>query len=149
MSQAKITPISTPQKDTEKQHFAQELTATTQKDMGKVGLIIAILAVILASVLFFGLNQNLKGLTEKVTELSALNQDIQNLNAKVGTLESKIATLENLPQKTKNIIIANTLQDMAQKAKFLSSQVQTQEQATKLLQAQELLREVQVEVGSN
>ncbi|HCO12284.1 MAG TPA: hypothetical protein DIT19_03550 [Desulfonauticus sp.] len=151
MSAAKISKIPSAEKNTQEEHqqFAQEILAKTQKDMGKVGLVISILAVILSAVLFFGLNQNVKGLSEEVSKLGQLSTELKVLSSQVGSLESKVAALENLPQKTKNLIIANTLQDMAQKTKYLSSQVQTEEQATKLLQAQELLKQVQVEIGSN
>ncbi len=59
MSAAKISKIPSAEKNTQEEHqqFAQEILAKTQKDMGKVGLVISILAVILSAVLFLGLTR--------------------------------------------------------------------------------------------
>ncbi|WP_456324274.1 hypothetical protein [Desulfonauticus submarinus] len=137
-----------PSKDQETQHFAQEIIAKTQKDMGKVALIISILAVLLVAILFFGLNQNVKGLSTQIHHLENLPKQITTLGSKVNLLEDKVYALENLPQRTKNLIIANTLQEMASKTKYLSTQVQNENQAVKLVQIQQLLKQLQAEIGS-
>jgi len=132
--------------------FKQE----THKEMGKVALIISILAVLLVAILFFGVNQNVKGVAQEVAKLQKLPEKIailsgtvQEMGTKVNTLDAKVARLEDLPQKTKNTIIANALEDMAAKTKYLATQVDNQEQANKLAKIQELLDQVQKELGES
>ena len=145
----KITPLRPEQEKSEKgkQPLAQEIIGDVRKDMGKVAMIISILAVLLLVVFFFGLNQNVAGLEAKVNELTKLKGHVQALDTKMGSMEEKIAALENLPQKTKNMLLSNILQEMSQKAAYLSSQVGTEEQSTKLMQAKELLQQVQTELA--
>jgi len=148
-AQEKVTPLRHEEKtEDNKQQFAKDIIANSRKDMGKVAMIISILCVLLLVVFFFGLNQNISGLSAKVEELSSLKGDVQSLDSKVLSMEQKIATLENLPQMTKNMLLSNILQEMSQKAAYLSSQVSTEEQSEKLMQAKELLQQVQAELGS-
>ena len=145
----KITPLRPEQEKSEKgkQPLAQEIIGDVRKDMGKVAMIISILAVLLLVVFFFGLNQNVAGLEAKVNELTKLKGHVQTLDTKMGSMEEKIAALENLPQKTRNMLLSNILQEMSQKAAYLSSQVGTEDQSTKLMQAKELLQQVQTELA--
>jgi hypothetical protein len=45
------------------------------------------------------------------------------------------------------MLLSNILQEMSQKAAYLSSQVGTEDQSTKLMQAKELLQQVQTELA--
>ena len=148
-AEEKITPLRPEQEKSEKgkQPLAQEIIGDVRKDMGKVAMIISILAVLLLVVFFFGLNQNVAGLEARVNKLTKLEGHVQALDTKMGTMEEKIAALENLPQKTKNMLLSNISQEMSQKAAYLSSQVGSEEQSTKLMQAKELLQQVQTELA--
>jgi len=108
-----------------------ELNTKTSQDISRMALLLALLAVLLAGVLFFKANQNINVLTEDVTGLSS----------KVGTMDARMAELENLPAKSKRMVMGTMIMEMAQKASYLSTQVDNQEQAAKLLQAMELLQQ--------
>jgi hypothetical protein len=78
-----------------------------------------------------------------------MQNQIESIDSKVAGLEEEISGLENLPQQTRNMVLANSLQEMAQRTSVISSQVNTEEQSTKLQEAMNLLQEVQVELGTN
>ena len=112
-----------------------ELNAKTSQDISRMALLLALLAVLLAGVLFFKANQNLTGLSKDVTGLSA----------KMGTMDARMAELENLPAKSKRMVMGTLIMEMAQKASYLSTQVDNPDQAAKLLQAMELLQQAKPE----
>jgi len=156
----KVTELPTSEQhvseEEQNKQLQSEFKQETHKDMGKVALIISILAVLLVAILFFGVNQNVKGVAQEVAKLQKLPEkiavltgNVQEMGTKVNTLEAKVDRLEDLPQKTKNTIIANALEDMAAKTKYLASQVDNQEQASKLAQVQELLNQVQKALGES
>lgn len=120
-----------------------EAVDKTSRDMGRVALFIAILAVILLVVFFFGMNQNISGLTARVDGLSTLKDDVAVLGGRVDTVE---ASMEKLPVKARKMVVGTMLSDMAQRAGYLGTQVDSQEQSVKLSRAMELLQQVQVEV---
>jgi phage-related protein len=144
----KVTPLR-PEKEQvgQEQPIAQEIISDVRKDMGKVSMAISLLAVLLLVVFFFGLKQNVAGLEEtvntKLQVVADLQNQIQSLDGKIGSVEEKVAALENLPEKTKKMILANMLQEMSQKAAYLSSQVGSEEQSARLKQAVKLLQQVQ------
>ncbi|WP_243359224.1 hypothetical protein [Fundidesulfovibrio terrae] len=112
-----------------------ELNAKTSQDISRMALLLALLAVLLAGVLFFKANQN----------LNVLSKDVSGINAKVGTMDARMAELENLPAKSKRMVMGTMIMEMAQKASYLSTQVDDPEQAAKLLQAMELLQQAKPE----
>lgn len=112
-----------------------ELHTKTSQDISRMALLLALLAVLLAGVLFFKANQNLAGLSKDVTGLSA----------KVGVMDARMAELENLPAKSKRMVMGTMIMEMAQKASYLSTQIDNPEQAAKLLQAMELLQQAKPE----
>jgi len=112
-----------------------ELNAKTSQDISRMALLLALLAVLLAGVLFFKANQN----------LNVLSQDVSGISAKVGTMDARMAELENLPAKSKRMVMGTMIMEMAQKASYLSTQIDNPEQAAKLLQAMELLQQAKPE----
>lgn len=117
----------------------------TRRDMSKVALFVSLLAVVLLVVFFFGLNQNLKGVSATVEQL-AMNTG--ELTGRMDGIEGKVAELENLPEKSRMMVMGTMLQEMAQRAAYLGTQMQTEEQNEKLHQAMELLQQVQTEIAA-
>ncbi|MBN2140968.1 MAG: hypothetical protein JW718_08180, partial [Desulfovibrionaceae bacterium] len=114
--------------------MAQKLVDDSRRDMGKVGLIISLLAIVLLVVFYFGLNQNIRGLSQEISKLGALKGDVTQV-------QERLEVLEKAPQQIRNMVYQGIIQDMAQKAGFLSGQLD-ETQAQKLVQVQNLLREV-------
>jgi len=112
-----------------------ELNAKTSQDISRMSLILALAAVLLAGVLFFKSNQS----------LSLLSKDMAGVTAKIGVMDARMAELENLPAKSKRMVMGTLIMEMAQKASYLSTQVDNPEQAAKLLQAMELLQQAKPE----
>ncbi|GFK95660.1 hypothetical protein NNJEOMEG_03528 [Fundidesulfovibrio magnetotacticus] len=112
-----------------------ELNAKTSQDISRMSLILALVAVLLAGVLFFKSNQS----------VNVLTKDVAGISAKVGVMDARMAELENLPAKSKRMVMGTLIMEMAQKASYLSTQVDNPEQAAKLLQAMELLQQAKPE----
>lgn len=123
------TPV---QNDTTPQDFGD-----TRRDMSKVALFVSLLSVVLLVVFFFGLNQNLKG----------MSANVDNLSGRMTGIEDKVVALENLPHQSKMMVMGTMLQEMAQRAAFMSTQMETEAQNEKLVQAMELLQQVQTEIA--
>ncbi len=150
------------------QELRAEIMTKTAHDMGRVGMIVAMLAVVIAVVLYFAGNKKIAGLEEQLAEMDhkvvssmdetksvadALNGvngvidgvkgDMDGLAKTVGAFDGRLAELESLPEKTKKIIYNSMLTQIAQQAAFLRTQLDSQEQTEKLTQAIELLQQVQ------
>lgn len=123
-----------------------ELIDKTGRDIGKVALFVSILSVVLLVVFFFGLNQNLTGLSARVDNLVSIKDDVNALGTRVGTVEERIVALEGLPQKAKKMVMGTMLQEMAQRADYLGTQMETEGQSAKLKEAMQLLQQVQTEI---
>uniref|UniRef100_A0A7C4AFM6 Uncharacterized protein n=1 Tax=Fundidesulfovibrio putealis TaxID=270496 RepID=A0A7C4AFM6_9BACT len=108
-----------------------ELNSKTSQDISRMAIVLALVAVLLAGVLFFKANQSINVLTKDVTGISS----------KMGTIDARMAELENLPAKSKRMVMGTMIMEMAQKASYLSTQLDNPEQAAKLLQAMELLQQ--------
>jgi hypothetical protein len=113
----------------------QDVNAKTSQDISRMALLLALLAVLMAGVLFFKANQN----------LNVLSQDVSGISSKIGTMDARMAELENLPAKSKRMVMGTMIMEMAQKASYLSTQIDNPEQAAKLLQAMELLQQAKPE----
>ena len=148
MNAEKVKPLHPDNDSSVKNAPQKDSFASTSKDMGKVAIVISILSVLLLVVFYFGMNQNLKGLSAKMDSLSGLQTEIQAVDSKVSGLEEELSGLKNLPRQTKNMVLANSLHEMAQRASMLSSQVNTEAQSAKMIQAMDLLQQVQVELGT-
>ncbi|OEU69008.1 MAG: hypothetical protein BA863_09465 [Desulfovibrio sp. S3730MH75] len=124
------------------QDFAAGIGDTAQKDMGKVAVIISFMAIVLLVVFFYGLNQNLSSLTTEVKDLQGVRGEVATLNTQMATVDTRLVELEKLPMKTRHIIMDGMIEEMNQKAGYISQQLTPEEQA-KLAQVQELLKDVQ------
>lgn len=121
-----------------------EAVDKTSRDMGRVALFVAILAVILLAVFFFGINQNISGLSARVDGLTTLKDDVALLGGRVDTVEAR---MEALPVKARKMVVGTMLQEMAQRTAYLGTQMDTEAQNEKLHRAMELLQQVQAEVA--
>ena len=124
---------------------AEESMSKTYRDMGKVALFVSLLSVLLVVIFFFGLNQNITGVSAKVKELTAVSGQMEQVNGKLAALEERVATFDALPQKAKRMMYATMLQELAQRVAYLSATADTEEQVTKLTNAMQLIQEVQVQ----
>ncbi len=111
---------------------AQKLLEDVRKDMGKVALFVSSMAVVLMVLFYFTLKYTVVKTETKV------NSMIQKMHI----IDKKVAELEKLPQKTKNLIYYNMLEEISDKAKFLSSKLDG-ERKKKLIEAQKLIKEAQ------
>ncbi|GAB6176200.1 hypothetical protein JCM16814_10910 [Desulfobaculum senezii] len=125
---------------------AVEIMNKTNRDMGKVALFVSIMSVILLVVFFFGLNQNLTSLTQKVSVIPGIQQQIDGIDGKIAGMETELTELRNLPAKTKNMVVGTMLQEMAQKAGYLGTQMGDDAQNEKLQRAMQLMQEVQTDL---
>ncbi|MGE4298667.1 MAG: hypothetical protein AB7E47_11610 [Desulfovibrionaceae bacterium] len=117
----------------------------TYRDMGKVSLFVSLLSVLLVVIFFFGLNQNITGVSAKVKELAAVSGQLEQVNGKLTALEERVATFDALPQKAKRMMYATMLLELAQRVANLSATADSEEQATKLAEAMKLIQEVQAQ----
>jgi hypothetical protein len=113
----------------------------TRKDSGKVAIAISIMSIILLVVFYFGFRQNFTELRHKVEALNGLQ-------SRVVTLEQDVTALKTLPQKTKYMLMGTMTQEMANKAAYLGTQAASKEQAAKILQARQLLDDIQKEFAA-
>ncbi len=140
------------------------LQQDVRKDMGKVSLFVAAMSVLLIVVFYFVLNNNIAGLQAAVNDMNAVDDEVQALSSSVQTLEEtmsdmdsrvadldesvltleeKVADLETLPQETRNMIYVSLLEDISQKAGYLSGELEgaDQEQIQEAMQMIEQIRE--------
>jgi hypothetical protein len=130
------------------------IEVNTSKDMGKVALVVAIISVLLVVISFYAVNRSvhhmegeLKGVAEVKTDVLLLKKQMTGVEGQVTAVNGKIAQLEKLPAQAKKMVVAGMVQEMAQKASYLSGQVESADQAAKLQQAMELLTGVQAEMS--
>jgi hypothetical protein len=131
----------------------QDVGKTSPRDMGKAAIIISILSVVLLVIFFFGLNQNLAGLNEQVEELGALEGEISRIDqtvaavdGKVGALDTRLTELETLPQKTRNMLIDQSLNELTGRLNYMSGYLGDEQKAEKIYEAMQLLKQVQVDL---
>ncbi|MGE4265789.1 MAG: hypothetical protein AB7E46_15095 [Desulfovibrio sp.] len=117
----------------------------TNRDMGKVALFVSLLAVLLVVIFFFGLNQNISGVSAQVKELSKVTGQLEDMNGKLATLEEHVAAFDALPQKARRMVYATMLQELSQRVGSLSATADTEEQVAKLTNAMQLIQEVQAQ----
>ncbi|MFO8032622.1 MAG: hypothetical protein R6U22_08765 [Desulfohalobiaceae bacterium] len=158
----KVKKVSFSSKSDEHEPRPDHLHEEVRRDMGKVALFISALAVVLMVVFYFVLNNNISGLEdtvqnfnavdEQVSEMggtmnqmqdsmSELDTQVSGLDSSLSGLQERMAELENLPQETRNVIYSSLLDDIAQRAGFLSNQLQGEDQE-QLQQALELIGQV-------
>lgn len=124
------------------ENVTEGITDNAHKDMGKIAVIISIMAVVLLVVFFYGLNQNLTSLTTEVKDLQTVRGEVATLNDQMSTVDDRLVELEKMPMRTRHIIMDGIIEEMNQKAGYLGQQLSEEEQA-KLAKVQELLKDVQ------
>jgi len=117
-----------------------EITARTNRDMGRVALFGSILAVILLTVVFFGLKQNMAGLTEQMKDLGVVKKDLV-------TVQQQVAALEKLPEATKKMVLSSMMAETSQKLAYVQSQVPEGETSARLAKAIEEIAAAQTELA--
>jgi len=110
----------------------------TTRDMGKAALILSLILVVLLSVFYFTLSDKI-GRTGQ--DMESLRGVLTGLNQNVATLDGRVNMLENIPAKSKQMVIDAMIQEMSQKAAFLSNETADPAQKEKLDKALELLKE--------
>jgi hypothetical protein len=140
-SAEKIQPLRREEKDytNEVQH---DLIESSRKDMGRIGLFIAVLCVVLLVVFFFGFSQNFSSMSTRIESLEGVQDQVGRLDQRVNGLETSMAALEDLPEKARNMVLRAQVQEMAQMAAYLSSQMGDEAQSEQLKQAQAILDQV-------
>jgi len=113
----------------------------TRKDSGKVAIAIALMAIFLLVVFYFGFRQNFTELRNKVEALNGLQ-------TRVISLEQDVEALKTLPEKTRYMVMGTMAQEMASKAEYLNTQAASEEQRVKILQAKKLLEDIQQEFAA-
>ncbi len=111
---------------------AQQLLEEVKKDMGKVALFVSMMAVVLMVLFYFTLKYTMMKTEAKVNTMVE----------KMQVIDKRVAELEKLPQKTRNIIYYNMMEEISDKAKFLSTKL-SGDRKKKLLEAQKLIKEAQ------
>ncbi|MEW5772851.1 MAG: hypothetical protein AB1916_04945 [Thermodesulfobacteriota bacterium] len=139
-SKDKVYTLGRSQSAQSDEQIAAEITARTNRDMGRVALFVSILAVILLTVFFFGLNQNMTGLTEQVREIGQVKQQL-------ATVQQQVAALENLPAATKRMVLSGMLAETSQKLAYVQSQLPEGETSGRLGKAIEEIAAVQADLA--
>lgn len=127
-SKEKVYALGRPAAAPSDEQVAAEITAKTNRDMGRVALFVSILAVILLTVFFFGLNQNMTGLAEQV-------KDVGLMKTQLATMQQQVAALEKLPEATRKMVLTSMLAETTQKLAYVQSQLPEGEAATRLAKA--------------
>lgn len=147
-SSEKVTPLKsggdTPTGDGQHCPDPKDYLSPKQRDMGRVSVFVSILAVVLLIILFFGLNQNLMGLTEEVRELRGMRAELSGLDTRLGVMGDKVDAMEEtMPAAARRAVQRAMLQEITQKLAYLSTEAESQEQADTILAAMDALLEVQ------
>lgn len=139
-SKDKIHTLGRGQTGQSDEQIAAEITAKTNRDMGRVALFVSILAVILLTVFFFGVNQNMTGLTAQVKDVGQVKQQL-------ATMQQQVAALENLPAATRKMVLSGMLAETAQKLAYVQSQVPEGDAAARLAKAIEEITAAQADLA--
>lgn len=110
--------------------------AAAQKDMSKVALLVALLAVLLLVIFFFGMNRNIAGLTDEVKSLGVLREEVSSLDKRLVDLKA------DMPVQMQRMIAQDIVNEMAMKASYLSETLQGEELRAKMQEVLKGLKEV-------
>ncbi|WP_028573841.1 hypothetical protein [Desulfonatronovibrio hydrogenovorans] len=146
MSQEKIKPVGEENLAASNPAYSAEELGGGKRDMGKVGVIVSVLAVFLLIIFYYALNKNMDEISGKVDLITETREMIQDLDNKMVEMDARIAEIEQLPDVVKNMVLGGMLDEMAQKAGYIGGQV-SEEQKAKLEQARDLLQQVQQELS--
>jgi hypothetical protein len=110
----------------------------TSRDMGKAALILTVITVVLLSVFYFMLSDQIAG---NGKDVEALRANLTGVGQNLAALDARVNGLENIPAKSKQMVIGAMIQEMTQKAAFLSRETADPAQKEKLDKALQLLKE--------
>ncbi|CCH47534.1 hypothetical protein [Pseudodesulfovibrio piezophilus] len=108
----------------------------TQKDMSKVALIVSLLSVLLLVIFFFGMNQNIAGLTDEVQSLGVLRDDVNSLDQQVVQMQSDI------PHEMQRMLAHDIVNEMTMKAFYLTDTLQDESLRVKMQEVLQGLKEI-------
>ncbi len=120
----------------------EELLKEVKKDMGKVALIVSIMAVMLMVVFYFSMKLTVGSMEKKLTELYPIKNQVVILDKNVDDLKTRMAKIEQLPKETRRMIYENILNELTQKAEYLSNHLKGQDKE-KLVRIQNMLKEIE------
>lgn len=122
----------------------------TGSDLGKAALFVALLAVVLMVILYFSQQQNITGMADKLDEVQSVKQELVTVQGQMtaleGEMEALVESLKDLPKEAKRVVLSSMLTESANKIHYLSTQVETQAQQSKLQQIQKMLEDLQSEL---
>lgn len=110
--------------------------AEASKDMSKVSMIVSLLAVLLLVIFFFGMNQNIAGLTDEVKSLGVLRDDVASLDQRMVKMQ------EDVPAEMKRMLTYDMVNEMAMKAFYLTDTLEDEALRGKMQQVLQGLKEV-------
>ncbi len=158
MSQEKIKPVG--EEQSSNPSFSADDVSNVRQDMGKVALVISVLAIFLLIIFYYTVNSQVNQIQEQVGQvdeaialveeieqkldngIEELAADLEGMTEDLQALDNRVAELENLPAMVRNMVLGGMLEEMSQKTEYVGTQV-SPEQQEKLMQARELMREVQ------
>lgn len=110
--------------------------AAAQKDMSKVALMVALLAVLLLVIFFFGMNRNIAGIADEVKSLGVLRQEVSSLDQRLVELKADV------PVQMQRMIAHDIVNEMAMKAFYLTDTLHDEALRTKMQEILLGLKEV-------
>ncbi|MFW5730865.1 MAG: hypothetical protein ACOCPN_01945 [Desulfonatronovibrionaceae bacterium] len=150
MTQEKIKPVGQENPGSSNPVFSHEDLGSPRSDMGKAGVIISVLAVVLLVVFYYSVNKNMDHLSQQVGLIEETRDRMQELDSRVTSnlqdMDQRIKELEKLPQVVRSMILGSMLEEMGQKTSYIEGQV-SDKQKDKLEQARKLMNEVQQELA--
>ena len=107
-----------------------------QKDMSKVALMVALLAVLLLVIFFFGMNRNIAGLTDEVKSLGVLREEVSSLDQRLVELKADV------PVQVQRMIAHDIVNEMTMKAFYLTDTLHDEALRAKMQDVLQGLKEV-------
>ncbi len=158
MTQEKIKPVGEEQGSNPS--FSADEVSNVRQDMGKVALVISVLAIFLLIIFYYTVSSQVNQIQEQVGQvdeaialveemdqrldngIEELAADFEGLTQDLQAIDARLAEIENLPAMVRNMVLGGMLEEMSQRAEYVGAQV-SPEQQEKLMQARELMKEVQ------
>jgi hypothetical protein len=142
MAKDSVIVLQTESRSKDKEKGPEELLKEVKKDMGKVALIVSIMAVMLMVVFYFSMKLTVGSMEKKIAELYPVKKQVVVLDKSITDLKTRMAKIEQLPEETRKMIYGDILSELTQKTKYLSSHLKG-EQKEKLLKVQHILKDLE------
>lgn len=122
------------------------------QDLSKWAMLVSLLSLALVLIFFFGLTQNVTGVADEVEAVNRLRGRVEGLqallqgtNEYVAGLDERLGALEEVQGgMVRQAVLEAMLSDMRVQAAALAKAVNDPAQAVKIVQLQELLKELSV-----